>query len=152
MTDIEIAKFKLKGIPAVLAVLLAAGGYVAYRTHLADDVKTNPKVKQELQILLMSEISKGISDDAAAVSAALKRGDKKAASAAAKNLGSRKVEVTDIAMRGAGDDIVIKADYIVHGPSGPESKTDYFQFSHSSIAGWRYEGYASIVSWYLKVF
>lgn len=146
--DMEI---KLKGIPAILAVIALAFGFVGYRAFLHSTLPDDPKVRQELELNLMSEIAGGIMADADEIRAKIDSGDNEGATAIAEGTLKRKVEIDEIDMRGGGDDIIIRASYTVHGPDTPKSAIGYFRFSHSPITGWRYRRETTALSWYLKV-
>lgn len=150
--DDALATFKLRGIPAVIAVILFAAGSIATSVFLKKDVSSNEKVRSEIKMSLMSEIAGDITADSKAIQDALDRGDKAAAAKISEGLQKRKVEVGDLAMKGSGDDIIIKASYSVYGPNGVENKVGYFRFSYSAITGWRYRNDTTVVSWYLKFF
>ena len=148
----ELASFQLKGIPAVIAVILFIAGTVAFQFFLKKDLSDNPKVRSELQLNLMSEIAGDITADSKAITDALDRGDKATAARISEGLQKRKVEINELFMKGSGEEIIIKASYSVHGPNGTENKVGYFQFSYQTIGGWRYRRETTVVSWYLKLF
>ena len=62
------------------------------------------------------------------------------------------ITINDLAMKGHGEKIIIKAGYTIHGPDGSVDKTGYFKYSHSAITGWRFIWETSAVSWYLTLF
>ncbi len=144
-------EIKLKGTPAILAAVLLAIGFVGYRAFLHSTLPDDPKVRQELELSLMSEIAGAITTDTEAIQAKMDSGDKEGAAKLAEGLLTRKIEIGELAMRGSGDNIIIRAHYTVHGPDGPEEAIGYFRFSHSPVTGWRYRRETTILSWYLKV-
>jgi hypothetical protein len=144
-------EIKLKGCPALLAGLALVAGFVGYRAFLHQDLEASPEVRQLLELHLSSEIAGAIVADTEAIRERLDQGDDGAASALAAGTVRRRVEIGDLAMKGTGDDILVRAHFTVHGPDAPESRTGYFRFSHSAITGWRYERETTALSWYLKV-
>jgi hypothetical protein len=144
-------EIKLKGIPAILAAVVLIGGMVGYRAFLHSTLPDDPKVRQELEIHLVSEIAGAITADTEKIRARMDSGDNEGAAKLAEGILKRKVEIADLDMRGGGDDIIIRARYIVHGPDAPRPEVGYFKFSHSTITGWRYRRETTALSWYLKV-
>ncbi len=142
----------LKGTPAVIALVLILVAGLGYRMFLENDIKDNPELRSDLELNLMYEIAGDISSDVDAYKAAMARGDRDEAEALAEGTLKRKITINDLAMKGHGEKIIIKADYTVHGPDGPEDKIGYFKYSHSAITGWRYKWETSAVSWYLTLF
>jgi len=145
-------EMQLKGWPAVIAIIAIVIGFIGYQFYLHDDLDNNPEVRKKLEMNLMHEIAGDITADAEAMKAAIKSGDQERADEIGKGVLERKVTIEDLAMKGRGEDIVVKADYTVHGPDKDLKKTGYFRFSHSTITGWRYRWETSALSWYLKFF
>lgn len=144
-------EIKLKGIPALLAGIVLVAGFLGYRAFLHQDLEASPEVRQLLELQLASEIAGSITADTEAIRERLDQGDPEAATALAAGTLQRRVEIGDLAMKGSGEDILVRAEYTVHGPDAPEAKTGYFRFSHSAITGWRYRRETTALSWYLKV-
>jgi hypothetical protein len=142
----------LKGTPAIIALVIIIAAGIGYRMFLADDLNDNPKLRSQLELNLMYEIAGDISSDVDAYKAAMARGDREEAEELAEGTLKRKITINDLAMKGKGEKIIIKADYTVHGPDGSEDKVGYFKYSHSAITGWRYKLETSAFSWYLMLF
>ena len=115
-------EINLKGTPAVIAIILIAAATIGYRVFLHSTLPKNPKVRQQLEMNLMSEIAGGITVDAKAIKQAMSSGDNEKASALAKGLLKRKVEISALDMKGSGDDIIVKATYTVHGQTHPRRR------------------------------
>jgi len=148
--DIQIAS--LKGIPALIAIVVLAAGFIGYRMFLQSNLIKNTEVRRQLEMNLQSEIAGDIMNDTQAIRQAIDQGDKAKAEKLAHGTVQRRVEIKDLAMKGSGDDIILKAHYVVHGPQGSEPKVGYFKYSHSSITGWRYHRQTTPMSWQLKLF
>ena len=131
-------ELKLKGIPAIIAVVVIVAGLIGYRIFLQSDLSESPELRQQLETNLMSEITGDIMADTKAMKNAIDRGDNETASNLATDSLKRKVEINELEMKGSGEDIIVKATYTVHGPKGMEKKIGYFSYSHSAITGWRY--------------
>lgn len=144
-------EIKLKGTPALLVGVLIVAGFIGYRSYLHRDLEANPEVRQLLELHLSSEVAGAIVADTEAIRERMDRGDNEGASALAEGIVKRRVEIGDLAMRGGGESILVRAHYTVHGPGTPEPNTGYFRFSHSAITSWRYERETTALSWYLKV-
>lgn len=144
-------EIKLKGIPALLAGLVLVAGFIGYRAFLHQDLEASPEVRQLLEQHLSSEIAGAIVADTEAIRERMEQGDNEGASALAAGTLQRRVEIGDLAMKGSGEDILVRARVTVHGPDAPEPRTGYFRFSHSAITGWRYQRETTALSWYLKV-
>lgn len=144
-------ELKLKGIPAIIAVILVIAGVIGYRIFLQADLPKDPEVRRQLELNLMSEIAGDIIADTEAIEQAIASGDEKTASALAEGLLKRKVEIENLAIKGGGENIIVRATYTIHNPNGSENKTGYFKYSHSPITGWRYRREVSSLSWYLKL-
>lgn len=144
--------FQLKGVPAIVAVVVLGLCALGYRMFLHSSLSEDPKVRQQLELNLQSEIAGDIMADSKAISKAIESGDKVKAAELAEGTIKRRVEIQDLDMRGSGDDIVIKANYTVHGPGGAKQKIGYFKYSHSAITGWRYRRETTSLSWYLRLF
>jgi hypothetical protein len=145
-------EFRLKGIAAVVAGVLFVGVALSYRVFLHRDLVSDPEVKIRIENQLASEIAGDIVADAEAVQAAMDRGDFEEATALAEGVSTRRVEVEKLALRGTGEDVIVRATYTVNGPEGPREETGYFRFSHSPAFGWRYERETTAFSWYTKLF
>jgi len=142
----------LKGTPAVIAIIVFVVFVIGYGMFLKDDLNDNPELRRDLELNLMHEIAGDISSDVNAIENAMASGDMEDAEELAEGLLKRKVTINDLAMKGHGEDIIVRANYTVYRPEGPEDKTGYFKYSHSLITGWRYKFQTSSVSWYLKLF
>lgn len=142
----------LKGTPAVIALVLIIVAGIGYRMFLENDLKDNPELRRQLELNLMYEIAGDIISDSEAFRAALAMGDAATAETIGAGVLERKLTIKDLAMKGHGEKIIVRADYTVHGPDGSEDKTGYFKFSHSPITGWRYKWETSAFSWYLTLF
>lgn len=145
-------RIQLKGLPAITAAVVALAGFIGYRAFLHSSLPEDPKVRRELESCLMPELAGDISTDAEAIKKAIKKGDKAEASRLAEGLLTRKVEIQNLAMRGSGDDIIVKVTYAVHGPQGPQTHLGYYRFSYSIITGWHLRREVSSFSWYSKLF
>ena len=142
----------LKGTPAIIALIIIVVAGLGYRMFLENDLKDNPKLRSQLELNLMYEIAGDISADVDAYEAAMAWGDSEEAEELAEGTLKRKITINDLAMKGKGEKIIIKANYTIHGPDGSEDKVGYFKYSHSAITGWRYKWEASALSWYLTLF
>lgn len=142
----------LKGTPAIIALVIIIVAGLGYRMFLENDLKDNPELRRQLELNLMVEIAGDIISDSEAFRAALARGDAETAEAIGAGVLERKLTINDLAMKGHGEKIIVKADYTVHGPEGDEDKTGYFRFSHSPVTGWRFKWQVSSFSWYSKLF
>jgi hypothetical protein len=138
----------LKGWPAIAAIFAIIVGLAAYQFYLYDDLENNPEIREDIARNLTYELAGDMLADTSDIREAIKAGDKKEAEAIAKGLLERKITIHDLAMKGRGENIVIKADYTIHGPEGDEEKTGYFEFSHSPLTGWRYHRETWAFSWY----
>lgn len=145
-------ELNLKGAPAIIAAVIIIAAGLAYRMFLENDLKDNPELRRQLELNLMHEIAGDIMSDSEAFRAALARGDVETAETIGAGVLKRKLTINDLAMKGRDENIIIRADYTVFRPEGPEDKTGYFKFSHSPITGWRYRWQSSAFSWYLKLF
>jgi hypothetical protein len=145
-------EFQLKGWPAVIAIAAIVIGFIGYQFYLYDDLESNPEVRENLAMNLSHEIAGDIMADAEAVRSAMKSGEMEKAEAIGKGILERRVTIGDLAMKGRGENIVVKADYTVHGPDGDVSKTGYFNYSHSPITGFRYRRETTVLSWYMTFF
>lgn len=145
-------EIQLKGWPAVIAIFAVVICFVGYQFYLHDDLSKNPQLRKNLEINLSHEIAGSIHTDVSAARNAMKTGNNEKAEAIAKGLLERKVTIDDLAMKGGADDIIIRAEYTVHGPDKDIAKTGYFRYSHSPITGWRYRRETTAFSWYLKLF
>lgn len=139
-------------MPAIIALVIIIAAGLGYRIFLQNDLKDNPQVRRQLELNLMHEIAGDIISDTDAFKEAMAMGDKEEADAIAEGVLKRKLTINDLAMKGHGEKIIIKADYTIHGPDGSEKKIGYFQYSHSSITGWRFKWETSALSWYLTLF
>jgi len=144
--------FTLKGIPAIILILVLAGGYVGYRLFLQNDLEVNPQLHSQIETQLTTELAGGITRDLDAVEVALKKGDKEQAEAFAQRALQRKVTMDDLAMRPTNDGILVKAEYTLTGPDGEEKKTGYYLFTHGALGGWSYQRESSELSWKLALF
>jgi hypothetical protein len=142
----------LKGTPAIITLVIIIIAGFGYRMFLENDLKDNPELRRQLELNLMHEIAGDIISDSEAFRAALASGDVETAETIGAGVLERKITINDIAMKGHGEKIIVRADYTVHGPEGSENKTGYFQFSHTPITGWRYKWQVSAFSWYLTLF
>ncbi len=145
-------EIKLRNGPAIVALVFLGAAFVGYRAFLHSSLPGNPEVRRQLETNLQSEIAGSIMGDVAAIEAAIEGGDTEAATEIASGVLERRVEIGDLAMRGSGDDIIVRADYTVHGPEGADQRVGYFAYSHSAITGWRYRRETTSLSWYLKIF
>ena len=145
-------KIDLKGTPAIIALIIIIAAGIGYRMFLENDLKDNPELRRQLELNLMYEIAGKISADSDAMRDALASGDMETAETIGTGVLERKLTINDLAMKGHGEKIIIKADYTIHGPDGSEDKIGYFQFSHSTITGWRFKWKTSAFSWYLMLF
>jgi hypothetical protein len=145
-------EMNLKGTPAVIAAVIIIAAGLGYRMFLENDLKDNPELRRQLELSLMVEIAGDISADVDAYKAAMARGDRDTAEELAQGVLKRKVSITDLAMKGRNENIIVRADYTVFRPDGAEDKTGYFKFSHSPITGWRYKYQTTAFSWYSKLF
>lgn len=145
-------EIKLEGKAAGVAVVVAIVAMVGYRMFLHGDFATNPEVRQALETSLMSRIAGDVTADTEAIRAAMDRGDHEEAERLARGTLERKVTIEELAMRGGGDDVIVRATYVVHGPGGERRESGYFRFAHSTIGGWRYRYETNAMSWYLKLF
>ena len=144
-------KFELKGTPAIIAIVLITIGVLGYRAFLHTNLPKDPKIRQQLEINLMSEIAGGITADTEAIKQAMSSGDNEKASALAQGMLKRKVGINKLALKGGGNNIIVKANYTIYGPNAPKKKTGFFKYSHSPITGWRYRQKVTALSWYLKL-
>jgi len=144
--------FTLKGIPAVILIIVLAVGYLGYRHFLQGDIDQNPQVRSQIEMALMSEIAGDITRDLEAIDQAMAQSDRAKAGQLTEGVLQRKVVIDDLQMRGGGEKIIVKAQYTVEGPEGPEKKTGYFRFGHSAIGGWRYKRETTAFSWHLALF
>lgn len=144
--------FTLKGIPAIILILLLAGGYVGYRLYLQEDLEGNPQLRSQIETQLRVELSGGMSRDLDAVETALQKGDKDQAEAFAERAMQRKATIDELAMRQTNDGIIVKADYTLTGPDGDVEKTGYYLFTHGAVGGWSYQRESSELSWNLAIF
>lgn len=142
----------LKGTPAVIALVIIIIAGIGYRMFLENDLKDNQELRRQLELNLMYEIAGDIVSDSEAFRAALASGDLETAETIGAGVLERKLTINDLAMKGHGEKIIIKAGYTIHGPDGSEDKTGYFKYSHSTITGWRYKWKVSAFSWYLMLF
>ena len=142
----------LKGTPAIIALIIIIATGIGYRMFLENDLKDNSKLRSQLELNLMVEIAGDIGADVDAFKAAMARGDRDEAEELAEGTLKRKITINDLAMKGHGKKIIIKADYSIHGPDGSEDKIGYFKYSRSAITGWRYKWKTSAFSWYLTLF
>ena len=145
-------EMNLKGTPAVIAAVIIIAVGLGYRLFLENDLKDNPELRRQLEMHLMVEIAGDISADVDAYKAAMAAGDRDAAEETARGTLKRKVTIHDLAMKGRGENIIVRADYTVFRPDGADQKTGYFKFSHSPVTGWRYKRETTALSWYLKLF
>ena len=111
-------EIKLKGIPAILAAILLAVGFVGYRSFLYSSLPNDPKVRQQLELQLMSEIGGSIVADADEISAKIAAGDQAGSTAIVEGTMKRKVEIVELDMWGGGDDIIIRARYTYRAWTG----------------------------------
>ncbi len=145
-------EFQLKGWPAVIALILGVGAFFGYRAWLHNDPKVSAELRERLEFDLISEIAGAVTADAKATRAALKRGDRDEAARLVEGVVQRKVEVSDFDLRGTGDEVIVRANYIVHGPEGREPRTGYYRYSYSTLVGWQYQYETTVWSWRMKLF
>ena len=88
-------KINLKGIPAIIAIVLFLGGSVGYRMFLHSDLPKDPKLRRELESNLQFEIAGDIMSDAKAIEQAIASGDKAKATQMAEGIMQRRVEIHD---------------------------------------------------------
>lgn len=89
-------ELKLKGIPAIIAVVVIVAGLIGYRIFLQSDLSESPELRQQLETNLMSEITGDIMADTKAMKDAIDRGDNETASDLATDSLKRKVEINEL--------------------------------------------------------
>lgn len=145
-------KITLENRSAVVAAVLILAAVLGYRVFLRSDLPENDRVRQQLEISLYSVISGDVTADTEAIAEAMASGDDARATELAEGLLERGVEIRDLAMRGGGEDIVIRAHFTMSGPDGALERVGYFSYSHSPVTGWRYRRRTTPLRWYTKLF
>lgn len=140
-------KLELKGWKAVaaLAVVIA----VLVGTFRAERSTLESEAADELKVWIRSEyLARGLHGvDPGEIS------DEELQAKGEELLSLNEVELTSIAARGRGDDIVVKVEIRVAGEEPPDGKpVRYFRMSHSTVTGWRVRRETTALSYYLKLF
>lgn len=142
-------QIRLKGWPAALVAVLAVGfvGYRALSAHSALEGPAKEKIIGHLQGVYTSHELPGLQEAYASgrTEELQERVDKV--------LTLDEIELTSLAVKGLGKDIVVKVGITVAGGPPPDGKsTRYYALRHRAVSGWQVTREITAFQYYLKLF
>jgi len=141
----EVAKLRLKGWPAVAAIVVVAVflGYRAVSARSALEGQQGERLRQHLQ---------GRYTAAALPSLRSAQGDALPGQVDAVT-SFDKIRFTDVGVKGTGKEVVVRVTISVAGKPPPDGKAvRYYRMRHQAIGGWKVVREVGALSWYLNLF
>lgn len=137
-------QFQLRGVPALVAVVLFALFALWRTTSARADLETGAagELTQWLRAEYARERLAGITDAGTLASGAIDS-----------LIATQNVTFTSIEARGAPDDMIVRIVIQVDGrPPADGREVRYYRMSHSTINGWRLRGETTALAYWLKLF